>query len=475
MGNGVEMKIGIVEVENVNKKLGGEKENKMEIKTLALVQLAIVLCSLFLVALPAIAAEQNQEMQKASASEITTASGDDYVLGVYGNANEDDNIDMRDLTYVKLIFFGKKPETELADAKYDGKINPLDFIQIKLIIVGKEKELTLVDSADRIVTVKKPIERIIPFSSYVTEVMRSLKATDKIVGTCEYVVGEEAFFPEFSDFPNLGSSPESCDYEKIVELQPDVFFLYTEIYDKILTRVESLVPDVTVIRIDCDTPDDYIEEVTKLAYILDRKDEAEELLDFREECLNQIKEVVETLSEDKKPRVLNTWPEYYPTTYYVTSRPSPSDQQIVTAGGINIGADLEEAWGGFVTVDPEWVLVQNPEIILGSHYSLIGYQVDKPTEAELKAARDKIMLQPGWEHIAAVESGKVYLIYSKIIDFTAHHFIGTAYMAKLFHLELFEDFDPQAIHQEYLTRFQGLDFDVCEDGVFVYPYPPLES
>jgi iron complex transport system substrate-binding protein len=44
---------------------------------------------------------------------------DTCTLEIYGNANEDDTIDMRDLTYVKLIFFGKKPETELADAKYD--------------------------------------------------------------------------------------------------------------------------------------------------------------------------------------------------------------------------------------------------------------------------------------------------------------------------------------------------------------------
>ena len=141
---------------------------KTKNKVLVFLEIAIVLCSVFLVALPAIAAEQNQEMQKTSADTITTASEDDYVLGIYGNANEDDTIDMRDLTYVKLIFFGKKPETEFADAKYDGKINPLDFIQIKLIIVGKEKEITIVDSTDRIVTVKKPVKRVVPFTSVST-------------------------------------------------------------------------------------------------------------------------------------------------------------------------------------------------------------------------------------------------------------------------------------------------------------------
>jgi iron complex transport system substrate-binding protein len=29
------------------------------------------------------------------------------------------------------------------------------------------------------------------------------------------------------------------------------------------------------------------------------------------------------------------------------------------------------------------------------------------------------------------------------------------------------------VHQEYIDRFQGIDFDVKEHGVFVYP--PLES
>jgi len=142
---------------------------------LAFLEIAIVLCSLFFVAIPAIAAEQTTQEVSASASTITTASEDDYVLGVYGNANEDDTIDMRDLTYVKLIFFGKKPETELADAKYDGKINPLDFIQIKLIIVGKEKEITFVDGAKRIVTVKKPIERIVTMNTEAFEMIRTLK------------------------------------------------------------------------------------------------------------------------------------------------------------------------------------------------------------------------------------------------------------------------------------------------------------
>jgi iron complex transport system substrate-binding protein len=43
------------------------------------------------------------------------------------------------------------------------------------------------------------------------------------------------------------------------------------------------------------------------------------------------------------------------------------------------------------------------------------------------------------------------------------------YMAKIFHPELFAELDPVATHQEYLTRFMRIDFNLDESGVFFYP------
>ncbi len=48
--------------------------------------------------------------------------------------------------------------------------------------------------------------------------------------------------------------------------------------------------------------------------------------------------------------------------------------------------------------------------------------------------------------------------------------IGLAYYAEWFHPDLF-DMDAQAIHQEYIDKFCGIDFDVAEHGVFVYSRP----
>jgi iron complex transport system substrate-binding protein len=44
-------------------------------------------------------------------------------------------------------------------------------------------------------------------------------------------------------------------------------------------------------------------------------------------------------------------------------------------------------------------------------------------------------------------------------------------MGKWLHPQLFADYNPREAYQEYLTRFLGLDLDVVDKGVFVYPEP----
>ena len=452
----------IRKVESVNKNLGGEKKKKMKTKNkmLAMVEIAVVLCSVFLV-LPVIAAEQLP--QEENVNTITTASEDDYVLGIYGNANEDDTIDMRDLTYVKLIFFGKKPETELADAKYDGKINPLDFIQIKLIIVGKEKELTVVDSADRTVTVKKPVERIVVFHSYALETMRSIKAADRVVGVDKYVIAKDIFFPEFVDYPSVGGA-WSPDVEAALALEPDLVFLYASYSccDDIQDKLEDA--GITVLRFDNYRPGDiYIDEIKKMGYVLSKVEETNEFLDFFQGYMDTIEERVDALSEEEKKTVyLECWREWHTTT-----KKAGWGQKLEMAGGYNIFGDEP---GEYIDVDAEAIIYEDPEIIVRIEKATGGYELDAGDTAVLEAVQEEIRTRTGLEHVTAVENGAVYIITNHVIGGTSN-FIGIGYMAKWFYPELFADLNPKAVHQEYLTRFQGLDIDLDEKGVFVYPPP----
>jgi iron complex transport system substrate-binding protein len=435
---------------------------KTKNKVLTLLEIAIVLCSLFLVAVPAIAADQNQTMQKMTASTITTASEDDYVLGIYGNANEDDTIDMRDLTYVKLIFFGKKSETELADAKYDGKINPLDFIQTKLIIVGKEKELTLVDVLGKDVTVNMPVKRIIAHDDSHGEPLRLLGAVDLVVGAGENLVTHDILLPEMSKLPTIGGM-RNVDSEKVISLNPDLFITFGSWAPGLEEHVEPY--GITVLRLDCMNPRTISEDVKKLGYLLGKVDGAEEFVDFNNDILDKIKARTEGLSEDEQPRV------YIETLYYYRTciKGVKQDDACIMAGGVNIAHDLILP-GAWPKIDPEWVITQNPDFIMGCTFKC-GFGIEDRTEVE--AVREEIMNRPELANVNAVKNGKVYITSNDIAFSGLQGFACVVYWAKWLHPDLFEDLDPQAIHQEYLDRFMRIDYDLDEHGPFVYP--PLES
>ena len=436
----------------------------MKNKTIALLEIAIVLCSVFLVALPTIAAEQTT--QKVSATEVTTTSEDDYVLGVYGNANEDDTIDMRDLTYVKLIFFGKKPATELADAKYDGKINPLDFIQIKLIIVGKEKELTIIDTAERTVTVPQPLERVVVLNLYAADAIQALGAEDKVVGITESMK-DNPYWGELGKKSVVGSSPTDVNYEAIVELHPQVVIAYGIFQSQALPDLEEkLSPlNIAVVGLDFLKPAIMHGEFKKLGAILDKKREAQELIGFYNKYEDMIRECVEEIELEDRVQV---YAEAYAKggSYSTGSKKAGWGQVITLAGGKNLAEDLS---GIYPIVDAEWVLDQNPDVIVKfvmgyTREEEVGYTVSSPTMAE--ETIKEVFCRPGWNHIDAVENKRVYLC-SWCISCSPRYIIGAAYLAKGFYPEKFQDLNPEEIHKEYFDKFLHIDYQ----GIWFYPPP----
>ena len=424
---------------------------KTKTKIVVLVEIAIVLCSLFLVAIPAIAADQTT--QKISATEVTTASEDDYVLDIYGNANEDDTIDMGDVVYTKLAIFGKKPKTELCDAKYDGRINVLDVIQTKLIILGKEKELTVVDHGDRIVTVKKPIKRVVlSMGMYTPTVMQILGVVEdkRIVGVYNYVKRHPKKFPELSKLPTF----DYKDYEAILNLNPDLVVTWEGTYA--IVAAEKL-PGIPVVGIKAIMPHLISEGTMKFAYILDKEDEAKHFIDFKDKYLDLAKARTKGLSEEERPKV---YEEMFGKPYTVLPQ-----GLVEAAGGRDIFADVKGR-----TIDPEAVIEKNPDIIIKRvSFGESGYETDDLSKA--KAVRDEIMSRPELANVNAVKNERIYGI-SGHLTYGPETFLTILYYAKWFYPELFEDLDPTAIHQEFVTEYVGLDFDVYEHGVWVYP--PLE-
>ena len=437
---------------------------KTKTKTLTVVEIAIVLCSVFLVA-PAIAADQTT--QKIGASAIGTTASEDEPLGIYGNANEDDIIDMRDTTYTKLIIFRKKPETKFADANHDGKVSMLDVGQIKLILFGKQKKLTVEDDFGTAVTFRFPIERFIyhGHNSYVYETLRALGVTDRIVGITHRFVApgsnrySENYYPELVGFTDVGIL-KSPDYEVINELEPDAV-----ITDEKSHLESDKMPGIPVIAMDVKMRQ-MTENTRKYGYIFDKREEAEEYINWYKEWENMLNERTETLSEGEKRVVWFGKPTE--KTCGIYAKDHYRNVMVSVAGANSLGDEISGY--GSVKVDPEWVISRNPEVILSSGSNrFIGYDVYDA--AEVKAVRDEYMSIPIWAEVKAIKNDEAYMIsHAYTLCGGASGLIGSMYYAKWIYPDLFKDVDPQEMNQEFVTRFQHLDLNM-EDIIIAYPPP----
>lgn len=386
---------------------------------------------------------------------VFATQAENYTLDIFGNANMDDTIDEDDIEYVQAIINGTKEATKLTDANFDGAIDETDISQIEQILSGEEKELTFIDSLERNITIKKPITSIVVLGSFNPEAIRVLKATDKLVGIDSDISKLKEFYPNISKLPTVGKWNDP-DAEMIINLKPDIVLTYAttpsiEVEDKLKTA------NIQMVRLNFYSSM-AINSINKLSYILDREEEAKANSDYINKYLDIIKSRTEKLSEDEKPKVfMETW-----SPYKSGSTVGGHNDGCIIASGTNIAKDLDPRTGSSFDVDSEWLIEQNPDIIQKLMSSSdLGYATFNSTK--LNETRREIMGRAELANVNAVKNGQVYL-YSYELEYV-RGFIGTIFMAKWFHPELFEDLDPEAIHKEYLEQFEGIPYK----GAYTYP------
>ena len=382
---------------------------------------------------------------------------------IYGNANEDDVLDMRDVTYIKLVIFGKKPATTFADANYDGKVSMLDVGQTKLIILGKEKKLTLVDMADRTVTIPRPIERVVTLMPPITRVVIGLGEADKLVGICTQsrnsVVGDDpdqvfvrGYGPRWEEvvaglrgLPDVGTGYIEPNKELIVSLKPDVIIhsAYSRPDSADALQESTGIPVVVAgggeisgmfVQIEC------------IAKVLEKDEEAEDIISYFKEELDKVAEVTSEIPDSERPRV-----------YAVSGARAVSEitktcsyEPIYLAGGINVAEDY--VIGSGTIVSKEQIILWNPDIIL--ILETRGYLPPYPVTI------DDVLSDPDLQTVNAVKNKRVYLTPGAFFLVGADHprvILETHMMAKYIHPGKFEDLDLEKEGNELFERFYGVD------------------
>lgn len=350
------------------------------------------------------------------------------------------------------------------DAYKTGDITSDQFESIKTI--HDRYPRTINDTRGQVITVWKPPERIIIFEHGIAEDFRSLNAQDKLVAVDDYIKELPVYFPKLSKLPSIGDI-YSPNLEAILELEPDAVILYAtganESCDSLQDTLKSADPNITVIRMDGYLEPHFAKEIESLGVILDRENEAKEFLDFYSSVMEPIISQGKSLSEEDKVRVYMEGSDDHETC----AQGGGFEPNFLMANCRNVFAD---ALTQYPKVSDEDIIVRDPEIVVKIWgYTLPdvgGYNSDDVSKVQ--EIRDAVVNRPGWSNMTAVKNDKVYAFYNNLA-YGAQHFVGIAYLAKMFYPEDFQDMDPKAIHQEYLTKFQHLDYDLNEHGVFVYP------
>ena len=264
------------------------------------------------------------------------------------------------------------------------------------------------------------------------------------------------YWPVLKDVEVAGNFSEP-NYEKIVELDPQLVFTCDLGVPETETQLEPL--GIPVARLNFYKPNTFANDIMILGMILDKEDEAQDLVDFFEQNLDAVQTEVAGLSPEEKATI------YYEGGDYISVAGSSGWQEvIVLAGGINIFASEATGSWGTCEVSPEAILEKDPSAVW--KYYPGGYV---PAEqSEMESTYNSLTNRAGWADLAAVDNNKV-IVMNYWMAKGCGKLVTICYMAKLLYPEKFVDMDPEDISREWIEEFQGVEY------IGGYAYPTEDS
>ncbi len=307
-----------------------------------------------------------------------------------------------------------------------------------------EKKITIRDATGRTVDVKLPVKRIVVLTSDALEVIRVIKAEQLVKGVNSGIAKDPLFWPGLKDLPSVGSW-RNPNYELIAQLDPDMVIGYAHHPGPAMERkLRSL--GIQGVRLDFYKMNTLEQEVRTIGQILDREKEAAQLIKWYGTHQGLVR---------NRLRQIKSRPPVYVESYskYHTAGPgSGGNEMCLMAGGANVAGNFSIP---YPEVTPEWVVAKDPQYIIKA--AALSNACGKDNPERLNAIKKEILKRPAWNTIRAVQEGKVYVVESSIWT-GPRAIIGILHMAKWFHPPMFEDMDPEAIHRDYLQRFQGIPY-----------------
>lgn len=194
--------------------------------------------------------------------------------------------------------------------------------------------------------------------------------------------------------------------------------------------------------------------VRLLGRLFAAEERAEALLTLRRESL----EAVADRLPDTRPRVLvETAAGLHPECCRSVGDDNLG-RVVRLAGGDNIAA--EQIPGVFGRLHPEWVLAENPDVIVmtgGDWQELSEAAIPMGYDASASEARGAMRslteARLGWPELSAVRAGRVHALWHQFYN-TPYQFVAVQRLAKWLHPQAMADLEPEALwrhlHEEFL-------------------------
>ena len=329
---------------------------------------------------------------------------------------------------------------------------------------GKEKteeahqaETTVVDAVGRSVVLPHPVTRAAVANRYNMEVIQSIGALDRVCGVDYGIYQDRDVYGGFSEDQVIGTNQGELNYERIIELHPEVLILPGNgAWEDAESKLSPFGIKVVVMN---PYYTDKFEELYRLAgAIFGKETEADDFIRYFKEKLDYVQTQLANV-----PRK---------TVYYEYKKPGwttvPGDyfyKMVEFAGGDNIFSDAVNTH-----VDLEAVVERNPDAIIK-----VGEEGEAPRwqalgAAEMTARKQRLIARPGWDHIKAVQNDKI-LIMSQYVQGGAAKIIGTLYIAKFLYPEQLPDLYPEDVFKYWVENYQHKEYQPGH----TYPAFPLSG
>lgn len=303
----------------------------------------------------------------------------------------------------------------------------------------------ITDSIGRQVELPYPVTKAVVANAYNTELINAVNAIDSVVGV-DYNIFKDptGFKGKFKENQVIGKSQREPNYEKIIELNPQVFILTG---NGAWQEAEKKLKPFGIKVVVCDAyyTESFFENCKLIGDIFGKEKEALELSSYFSSKLDYVKEKLKSVPKKtvyfEYRRIGNTT---VPGNYFY--------KMVEFSGGDNVFKNAKT-----VEVDPEAIIRANPEYIVKVSNINVQSTYEPPTIEEHKAIKNEIMKRPGWSAIDAVKKDNILLL-SHYVHGGASKIVGSMYIAKYLYPKELKDLHPEMVFKDWLEKYQHLPY-----------------